>query len=91
MNNSMTTEQVRQMVHQFATSDEFRDLFEEDPAKALSQLGVSVDVIAELDAKCLKPCKLASKAVFQAANASLDEATAQKFSSFLVPMLSIGK
>jgi len=90
MSSSMTAEQVRQMIHQFAISDEFRNLFEESPAKALAKLGVSEDVIAGLDAKCLMPCKLASKAVFQAANASLDNATAQQFSSFLVPTLRVG-
>lgn len=85
MSSSMTTEQVRQMVHQLATNDEFRSLFEESPAKALVQLGVSEDVIAGLDAKCLKPCKLGSKEVFQMANASLDEAAAQRFATFVVP------
>ena len=88
MSNAMTTEQVRQMVHRFATDDEFRTLFEGNPAKALAQLGVADDVIAGLDAKCLKPCKLGSKAAFQAANVELDEATAQLFSSFMIPAMS---
>lgn len=90
MNNTMTIEQVRQMVHRFATDDEFRTLFEGNPANALAQLGVPENVIAGLDAKCLKPCKLGSKAAFQAANAELDEATAQQFASFLVPAVSLG-
>ena len=87
---TLTTEQVRQMVHQFATNDDFRSLFEQSPAKALAQLGISDDVIAGLDSKCMQPCKLGSKAAFQAANAELDEATAQTFASFLVPAVSLG-
>lgn len=87
MSSSMTAEQVRQMVHRFATDDDFRALFEGNPAEALAQLGVPENVIAGLDAKCLKPCKLGSKEMFQAANGALDGATAQLFSSFMIPAL----
>ena len=86
----LTTEQVRQMVHQFATNDDFRSLYEQSPARALAQLGISDDVIAGLDSKCMQPCKLGSKAAFQAANAELDEVTAQRFASFLVPSVTLG-
>lgn len=87
MSDTMTIEQVRQMVHRFATDDDFRALFEASPAKALAQLGVAENVIAGLDRKCLQPCKLGGKEMFQTANASLDEATAQLFSSFMIPAL----
>lgn len=85
-NTTLTTAQVRQMVHQFATNDEFRSLFEESPAKALVQLGISDEIIANLHSKCLKPCQLGSKATFQAASEKLDDESAQVFASFMVPM-----
>lgn len=85
-NATLTTEQVRQMVHQFATNDEFRNLFEKTPAKALAQLGIPDDVIAGLGSKCLEPCLLGPKGAFQAASEKLDDASAQVFASFMVPM-----
>ncbi|MBZ0221917.1 MAG: NHLP-related RiPP peptide [Dokdonella sp.] len=87
---TLSTEQTRQLVHQLATNDAFRSSFETNPAKALATLGIEQAVIDGLDAKCLQPCKLGSKDVFQKANANLDEVTAQAYSSFLVPALRIG-
>ncbi|MBX3687995.1 MAG: NHLP-related RiPP peptide [Dokdonella sp.] len=87
---TLTTEQTRQLVHRLATDDAYRSRFEANPAKALAELGVDGSVIDGLDAQCLQACKLGSKDVFQKANANLDEATAQAYSSFLVPALRIG-
>ncbi len=86
---TLTPEHTRALVHQLATNDEFRSLFESNPAAALTKLGVPEATIHGLDDKCMMPKKLGSKAVFQAANANLDAATAQLYSAFMVPAVSL--
>jgi putative modified peptide len=85
----LTTEQSRKLIHELATNDSFRERFEEKPAAALVELGIPFHVVVNLNACCLIPRKLGSKEVFHAANQQLNEETAQRFASFMVPSVSM--
>jgi putative modified peptide len=62
---SLTQEQGLVLVKRLATDDDFRSLFERDPAEALSQAGVPKQTIASLSSECFQPRVLAPKAEFE--------------------------
>lgn len=85
--NTLSTNQYRELINQLATSDQFRQLFEKSPAEALSKLGVSQDVISNLKGSCLEPKSIASKEVFATAYKSLSDDAAIRHASMYIPGL----
>ena len=85
--NALSVDQYRELIRQFATSDSFRQLFEGSPVEALSQLGVSQEVISNLKSACLEPKALADKESFAAAYKNLSDEAAIRHASMYIPTL----
>lgn len=61
---SLTKKQGLALVQSLGADDDFRALFERDPASALLKLGLTEDEIGLLCQSCLEPCQLAPKEEF---------------------------
>lgn len=86
---TLTIEQCRQLIHELATNDDFRRRYEDKPAAALVELGIPFHVVVNLKASCLASRRLGNKEIFQKANQHLDEETAQRYASFMVPSVNL--
>lgn len=64
MSGRLPQEQGFELIRRLASDDGFRDRFESDPATAMSELGISADVIASLESKCRLARTLAPKEAF---------------------------
>lgn len=86
----MSKDQVRLLLDKLGSDDSFRHIYEESPALALRQLGVSEEFIEQMKTRCLAPNRLAPKEVYRAASQKLTKEAAQAYASFLVPTMRIG-
>jgi putative modified peptide len=89
-NASLTNEQATKLLQELSTNDVFRSRFEEKPAAALVELGIPHETVINLDAACLAPMKIASKAKFADAHKRLEGEAATWCSQMIVPTLRIG-
>lgn len=79
MNDSkLSREHSLALLHKLATDDDFRSRYEQKPAAALAELGVSFETIVNLKATCLAPAALADKAELSKAHAELANAAADE-------------
>lgn len=82
---SLTKEQGVALVKRLAVDDAFRALFEEKPAAALLELGMTDDEIGLLCESCLEPCKLAPKEEFLQVQKEMNEAELYATMKMMVP------
>ena len=74
--SKLSREHSLALLHKLATDDGFRSRYEEKPAAALAELGVSLETIVNLKASCLNSVALAEKSHFANAYVELSNATA---------------
>lgn len=78
------------LLHKLATDDGFRGRYEQKPAAALAELGVSLETIVNLNASCLAATGLAAKEHFSLAHAELANAAADECLMMLPPKAKLG-
>lgn len=85
----LTIEQTLKLLLELATNDGFRLRYEEKPAAALLELGIPAATVANLNAACLAPARLASKTKFKQAHDDLSNAKAAVAQSMVIPNLRL--
>jgi len=85
----LSKEQSVALMQKFARDDEFRGQFEKDAAGALVASGLSKELVASLDAKCVAACSLAPKAAFEALLADVDGEEFRTAMSFAVAKMKV--
>lgn len=73
------------LLHKLATDDGYRARYEQNPAAALTEIGVPQETIAGLKASCTKPTVLADKAHFAGAHQTLQNAAADSCVGMITP------
>jgi putative modified peptide len=86
---ALTNEQAMKLLSELAKNDGFRKRFEEKPAAALVELGIPHETVINLNAACLEPTKLASKAKFESARKRLGEEVAGWCAQMIIPNLRL--
>jgi len=84
-NASLSREHSLALLHKLATDDGYRSRYEQKPAAALTELGVSLETIVNLKASCLAQITLADKAHFVEARRKLMDSDAVGCLEFIVP------
>lgn len=85
----LSKEQSVALMQKFARDDGFRSHFEKDAAGALVAAGLSKELVASLDAKCVAPCALAEKSAFEALLADVDGEEFRTAMSFNVAKMKV--
>ena len=80
------------LLHKLATDDGYRSRYEQKPAAALAELGVSHETIVNIKASCLASTRLADKKYFLHAYTELTNAAVDECLTMLPPQakLNIG-
>lgn len=87
--STLTKDQALALLRKLATDDDFRTRFENKPAKALTEVGLTAESIIELKACCLKPTKLAEKEHFAGIVEALNQAALQEAMSMIIPQMKL--
>lgn len=87
--STLTKQQLAALYQRLATDDQFRSLYEKQPAKAMTQLGIPADVVVNLPGGHLAPVKLADKSKFVAAHQELLAQSAEAYLCMIVPNLRL--
>lgn len=87
--SKLSREHSLALLQKLATDDDYRARYEEKPAAALAELGVSLETIVNLKASCLTSTSLASKEHFQTAQAELSVAAADQCLIMIVPTVKM--
>ena len=88
--SKLTEDQALALLRKLATDDAFRKRFESKPAKALTEIGVPLQTIVDLDGKCHHRRKLAGKRTFKTAVDTLDKSIITKCMAMRPPQLKLG-
>ena len=75
--SKLSREHSLALLHKLANDDGFRGRYEQKPAAALAELGVSLETIVNLKGSCLAPATLADKAHFSNAHEKLSNAATE--------------
>jgi putative modified peptide len=86
---TLNKQQLAALYQKLATDDEFRSLYEKQPAKAMAQLGIPADTIVNLPGAHLTPVKLADKSNFASAHQELLAQSAEAYLCMIVPNLRL--
>ena len=86
---TLTEKQAAELIRMLATDDDFRNLFENKPAKALFKLGIPAETIVDLNAMCLCPAALAGKSLFKEASEKMDKSVLTATTSMQTPKMSM--
>lgn len=81
--------QILELYAKLSDDDRYRERFENNPAAALTELGVSAEAIAAVDTACLAPVRLAPKRLFAEALARLDDKNWADCLQMIVPNLRL--
>lgn len=73
IDSKLSRDQAIALLQKLATDDDFRELFQSKPAKALSTIGIDSQTIFELNACCLERTTLLGKPQFIEALQKMDE------------------
>lgn len=87
--SKLTEEQAITLLKKLATDDDFRNLFENKPALALTEMGVSADVVVRLKSECLAKIKLASKEEFLTIVEKLEHSVLTTTMTMWIPQMKL--
>lgn len=87
--STLSKEQGVALLRKLSTDDNFRELFETKPAKALHEAGVPPETIVNLSALCLCPGKLASKQELGQVLEKLEEDTFASALKMVIPSVKL--
>lgn len=87
--STLSNEQAVALLRKLGTDDEFRARFEDKPALALTEIGLTADEVIRLNARCLTPIRLAEKAELLAIVEQLDQVALQSAMSMIIPEMKL--
>lgn len=86
---TLTRDETLTLYRKLATSDAFRQRYENDPPSALIELGIPESTVSGLSAACRTPSRLAPKEEFEKACAMWDKEAARESQSMIIPNLKL--
>lgn len=84
-------EQELQLMKKLSSDDDYRARYENNPADALKEVGVTDEQISALDPAALKPGKLAEKADIASAHGKLAEANISEHVCLIAPLMRLNR